>query len=341
MTGRRAFLAGALTLPLAARAEEQWDAVVDPRTGTLGAALEQAAAAGGRPFRILVRPGRLVEKLTIATPNVTIVGSAAGTELVHGTYAGLPHPGGGTWGTGRSATLTVAAPGVTLRNLTIRNSFDYVGVKRDGEGNGAQAVALMITRDADRALVEDCRLEGYQDTFYLQSRTRVARCRIAGGVDFIFGGAAAWFEQCDIVTRFVPGTNGSGFVTAPSTPAAQPFGLVFDRCRLLREPGVPNHSAWLGRPWRAGGDMALTGQSVFLRCWMDAHIRREGWTWMGYKGPDGERRQLTPQEARLFEYASHGPGAGPASPTRRMLSSEEASRFVRTDVLSGWDGLSR
>jgi pectinesterase len=336
VTGRRAFLAGALTLPLAARAEERWDAVVDPRTGTLGAALARAAAAGGRPFRILIRPGRLIEKLTITVPNVTIMGSGPATELVHGTYAGMAHPDGGTWGTGRTATLTVAAQGVTLGKLTIRNSFDYVGARRDGAGNGAQAVALMIARDADRTSVEDCRIEGYQDSFYLQSRARIARCRIAGGVDFIFGGATAWFDQCDIVTRFVPGALNSGYVSAPSTPASQPFGLVFDRCRLLREAGVPDRSTWLGRPWRAGGDMALTGQSVFLRCWMDAHIKREGWTWMGYKGPGGEQRRLTPQEARLFEHASHGPGAGPPSSTRRMLDAAGAARFTRANVLGGW-----
>lgn len=338
MTGRRAFLAGALALPLAARAEARWDAVVDPRTGTLAAALAKAAAAGGRPFRILVRPGLLVEKLTVSVPNVTIIGSGPDTVLSFGTYAGMPHPEGGTWGTGRTATLTVAAPGVTLRNLTIRNSFDYIGARRDSAGNGAQAVALMIRAEADRTLVEDCTLEGYQDTFYLQARSRVSRCRIVGGVDFIFGGAAAWFERCEIVTRFVPGAPNSGYLSAPSTPAAQPFGLVFDRCRLLREAGVPARSTWLGRPWRAGGNMALTGQSVFLRCWMDAHIKREGWTWMGYKGPDGEPRRLTPQEARLLEYASRGPGAGPVSATRRFLDAAAAGRFTRSVVLDGWKG---
>jgi pectinesterase len=340
---RRAFLGAAaagLLLPRQALAQERWDAVVDPRTGTLGKALEAAAAAGGRPFRILVREGVLVEKLTVSVPNVTIVGSGANTVLSFGTYAGLKHPDGNNWGTGRTGTLTLAAPGTTLRNLTIRNSFDFIGVKRDGAGNGAQAVALVIGREADGTVVENCRLEGYQDTLYVQGRSRISGCRITGGVDFIFGGAAAWFEDCEIVTRMVPNVPNHGYLTAPSTPAAQEFGLVFSRCRLTREPGVPARSTWLGRPWRAGGNMALTGQSVFLRCWMGAHIKREGWTWMGYKGPDGEQRQLTPQEARLFEFASRGPGAGAPSATRRLLDAATAARFTRVNVLGGWDGLS-
>jgi pectinesterase len=192
----------------------------------------------------------------------------------------------------------------------------------------------VIGREADRTLVEHCWLEGYQDTLYVQSRSRIADCRIVGGVDFIFGGAAAWFEGCEIVTRYVPGATEFGFLTAPSTPLDQPFGLVLSQCRLnAHERGVPPRSVWLGRPWRAGGNMALTGQSVFLNCWMDAHIRREGWTWMGYKGPDGEQRRLTPQEARLYEFDSTGPGAGPAGTDRRLLTAEEASRFTRANVI--------
>lgn len=333
---RRGFLglaAAGTLVPRIARAEAAWDAVVDPRTGTLAAALAQAEKAG-RAFRILIREGVLVEKLTITTPGVTIEGSGPGTVLSFGTYAGLPYPGGGTWGTGRTGTLTVAAPGVTLRNLTIRNSFDFIGAKRDSAGNGAQAVALAIGREADGTLVENCLLEGYQDTLYVQGRSQFSRCRIVGGVDFVFGGAAAWFDHCTIVTRAVPNVPNHGYLAAPSTPADQPYGLVFSRCRLAREPGVPAASTYLGRPWRAGGNMALTGQAVFLDCWMDAHIKREGWTWMGYKGPDGEQRRLTPQEARLFEFRSYGPGAGPSSATRRMLSDAEAARFTRARVLS-------
>ncbi|MDG2535515.1 pectinesterase family protein [Sphingomonas sp. HITSZ_GF] len=331
MSGRRAFLAGALALPIAARAEGVWDAVVDPATGTLGAALAEAERAG-RPFRILLRPGIFTEKLTVRAPGVTIQGSP-GTVLQYGTAAGTPRPGGGSWGTGGSGTLTIAAKGVTLRGLTIRNSFDYIGARRDGAGNGAQAVALAIGRGADRTVVDRCTLLGYQDTFYLHTRTLVTGTRIVGGVDFIFGGAAAWFEGCEVVTRNVPGAEGFGFVAAPSTPAAQEFGLVFSRCRLTREPGVPDHSAWLGRPWRAGGNMALLGQAAFLDCWMDAHVRREGWTWMGYKGPEGEQRRLTPPEARLREFGTMGPGAGPASEDRRLLTAEEARRFTRSNVI--------
>lgn len=333
MTGRRAFLAGALSLPLAAQARgaEQWDAVVDPATGTLGAALAQAEKAG-RPWRILLKPGLFTEKLTVRAPGLTLQGSP-GTVIEYGTASGTPRPGGGTWGTGGSATLTIAAPGVTLRELIVSNSFDYIGARRDGADTGAQAVALAIGREADRTIVDRCTLLGYQDSFYVQARSLITGTRITGGVDFIFGGGAAWFERCEIVTRYVPNAESFGYVAAPSTLAAQEFGLVFSDCSLLRENGVPERSTWLGRPWRAGGNMALTGQALFLRCFMDGHIRREGWTWMGYKGPDGEQRRLTPPEARLWEFGTRGPGAASAGMDRKLLTAEEARRFTRTNVI--------
>ncbi|NYT43020.1 pectin esterase [Sphingomonas sp. R-74633] len=331
MIARRTLLAGTLALPLAARAKAQWDAVVDPRTGTLGAALTEAERAG-RPFRILLKPGVFTEKLIVRAPGVTIQGSP-GTVIEYGTAAGTPKPGGGTWGTGGSGTLTIAAPDVTLRGLTIRNSFDYIGARRDGAGNGAQAVALAVGREADRTVIDRCVLLGYQDSFYLHTRTLVTDTRIVGGVDFIFGGAAAWFEGCEIVTRYVPGAQGSGYVAAPSTPAAQEFGLVFAGCKLKREAGVPDNSTWLGRPWRAGGNMALLGQAAFLRCWMDAHIHHEGWTWMGYKGSEGDQRRLTPTEARLYEFGSVGPGRGPAGPDRKLLTAQDAKRYTRANVI--------
>ena len=43
MVDRRTVLVGALTLPVAAQAQESWDATVDPRTGTLGKALPPLA----------------------------------------------------------------------------------------------------------------------------------------------------------------------------------------------------------------------------------------------------------------------------------------------------------
>lgn len=305
----------------------------DPQAPSLATLLREHE---GGPLHIRLSTGVWREKLTIDRPGITLQGSGPQTILDFNAAAGTSRPDGGTWGTGGSATLTIEAEGTTLSDLTIRNSFDYLGNRISRAVNGAQAVALAITRRADRTWLRDCRIEGYQDTLYVDSRARFDRCFVAGNVDFIFGGAPAWFEGCEIHTRLTPDASGQGYLTAPSTPQDQPFGLVFQHCRLTRHAGVPDGSTYLGRPWRAGNNMRLLGASAFLSCWMDGHIRREGWSAMGFTDPAGMRRDLQPQEARLFEFASSGPGAGPAQATRRAMTAQQAQAFTQGRVLSGW-----
>lgn len=340
---RRAFIAGAAALavsPWRARAAS-WDAIVSqsgkPGTvATIAAALAQARAAA-RPFRVLVERGTYVEKLTIDVPGFHLTGQGEATVITFSAASNMPDPQGTRWGTGGSASLTVAAPDVTLTDCIIANGFDYLGDMRSGANAGPQAVALALGRGADRVQVHRCTITGYQDTLYVrEGRAWFSACRITGSIDFIFGGAAALFEGCEIRSRATPGRVAPGYIAAPSTPATQPIGLVFRRCRLTREAGLRDASVYLGRPWRAGGNVQLTGSATYLGCWMDAHIHREGWTSMGYRDPSGTPRQLTPQEARLAEWNSAGPGAGPATATRRMLTSAEAARLSERAILGDW-----
>jgi pectinesterase len=342
--GRRSLLAGAgAALGCAAMpavAKQRWDAVVSRRragaVATLAEALALAERAGGKPFAIRLDEGVYEEKLTIRTPNLTIAGVGPRSIVSFGAAAGHKRPDGNGWGTSGSATLTIEAPGVTLRNLTVRNSFDYIR-ERETSG-GAQAVALAIGRNADRTLIDRCHVEGFQDTLLVQARSSFRGSRISGNVDFIFGGGAALFRNCDIVTRYVPGRPDGGFIAAPSTPEAQPFGFVFSRCRIARQRGIADAGTFLGRPWRAGGNMALLGAAAFLDCWLDSHISPAGWTSMGFRDPGGNARQLQPWEARLFEHGSLGPGAGPAAQARRLLTAAQARAYTPQAVLSGWAG---
>jgi pectinesterase len=337
LIGRRAFCAGLALAPAMLSAQPlRYDARVMRRGGThrsLAAALADAPA-GDAPYRILLGAGRWEEKLTVARPNVAIVGEDRRESVITFSAAsGHEKPGGGQWGTYGSATLSVEAPGATLRNLTVENGFDYVANMRSRAVPGAQAVALLLGRGADRSLVEQVDVIGHQDSFYLRSgRARVRDCLIAGSIDFIFGGAAAWFEACEIRSRLRPGEENQGFVAAPSTPRTQPMGFVFDRCRLTRETGLPDRSAWLGRPWRAGGDLSLVGAAAFLDCWMDGHIRREGWTSMTYRS-GAATVTFQPGDARFAEYRSRGPGAV-RHPARPQLSSAQAAT-LRAAVAQG------
>src|SRR5690606_16408710 len=175
-------------------------------------------------------------------------------------YAGMAghyHPDG--WGTPGSATLTIRAADIELDNLHIENTFDFLtndarASDDPGRVRDAQAVALLIDGPSDKTVVRNSRLDGFQDTLFVDAgQSQFINTRISGNVDFIFGSGFAAFIDCKIVSRvrgrsFLPGSV-SGHITAPSTSIQTPWGLVFINSKLLREKGVADNSVSLGRPW--------------------------------------------------------------------------------------------
>jgi pectinesterase len=81
--------------------------------------------------------------------------------------------GSGTYGTAGSATLTSAAPGLTVHGLTIAN--DWLRADHP-EITGTQAVAAYVT--GDRSHFERVRLLAHQDTLFADT-TALDRLRPA------------------------------------------------------------------------------------------------------------------------------------------------------------------
>jgi len=143
-------------------------------------------------------------------------------------------------------------------------------------------------------------------------------CFIAGHVDFIFGGATAFFERCHLHCL------RNGYITAASTPTEQPFGFVFSHCKITGE--TEEVKTYLGRPWR---DFASV---IFLDTEMSAVVRPVGWhNW------DKPAREKT---SRYAEYRSIGPGAQKHARVlwSRQLSGTEARSITAEKVLRGTDG---
>lgn len=341
-------------------AQPNYHAVVDPQSPvtentyhTIGAALEAAPAAAEEAHIIYIRNGHYREKLTVDKPNITLMGEDRDkTILTYDAYSGQKMPGSDeTWGTFRSATLTVLAPDFRASNLTIENGFDFLSNDAlDKEATekvrGTQAVALTIDGEADRSAFRDVKLSSYQDTLYVnRGRSYFLESVIEGNVDYIFGAGTAVFEQSDIVNRVrAREMETTGYVTAPSTNIKNPYGLVFLDCKLLKEDGVPAGSVPLGRPWHptttfADGryaDPNAIGASVFINTWMDDHIARDGWASMGGTARDGTKSAVfTPESSRFFEYKSRGPGAS-VNEKRRQLSEHQADDYTPEKILAGW-----
>lgn len=193
-------------------------------------------------------------------------------------YALQLHPDGRKRGTFRSYTVLVDGDRVTFRGCTFENTAGR------GEDVG-QAIALYL--DGDNITLEDCTVRAHQDTLFLaplpereiipggflgpgQFTERVRRtfhfknCLIEGGVDFIFGGATAYFENCEL--RSVE----PGYVFAPSTPEGVSEGFVAINCRFTAAEGVPAASCYIARPWRDHAAVRLES------CTLGAHIHPDG-----------------------------------------------------------------
>jgi len=336
-----------------APARDRYDAVVAPaarrdvpagrRFADLGAALAAVPRAGGH--RIWLAHGEWRGQHVIETPDVVLIGEdRKRTRIAFTAASGMIAPDGKHYGTYRTATLTVSAPGFAARNLTIANDFDGIAEMRktgprllSDDPAGPQAVALRLAEGSERARLDAVDIHSHQDTFFPDAGRVVLRdCTISGSYDFIFGAGAALFERCEIHSRLRPDPRQvTGYIAAPSTLMTQPFGLVFDHCRLTRDPDVADGSVFLGRPWRPSkrftdgqyGNPEAAGMATYLNCWMDAHIATAGWTEMWYTGRDGNpRHMLQPEEARFSEFGSRGPGA---SRGRRLptLSAAQAAEI--------------
>lgn len=316
---------------------------------TLGAALKDAKAELDRQYVILIKPGRYYEKLVIDKPNIRLMGEdAEKTYLAYDAASGTIKPDGSTYGTTGSASITIICSGFKAENITFENGFDYRAneykIAADpSKVSGSQAVALKTAPGSDGASFLNCRFLGFQDTLYTDAGTQYFKdCYIEGNVDFIFGAGQALFEDCTIASIGREGSINNGYITAPSTLVSNKYGMIFYNCRLIKaNSDTSDHSVALGRPWHPGttfpdGKYAnpnAVGSSVFIDCFMDSHIKSEGWDKMSGKDKDGNTVWFMPdniEHSRFFEYGSTGPGAvKEPSAQRKFLSAEEAEKFMK------------
>ena len=287
-----------------------------------------------------IHKGIYKEQIVITRPRVTLLGeSKAETILTFDLYARMTMADGGKRGTFRTYSCLVDTHDVTFKNLTLANSA----------GPGPKfGQALALYADGDRLMFDNCRFLGNQDTLFtgplpptevepggfvgpkefaprVNGRHYYRNCYMEGDIDFIFGGATAYFEGCEFFSKDI-GQPVNGYVTAASTPFGQPYGYVMRNCRFTSE--CPPGTVYLGRPWR---DYAKT---VLISCYMDRHICPEGWH---------DWNKLSARQNCFFaEYQSFGPGADiNARPCwTRRLSDQDLPLFSPESVLSGDDGWS-
>jgi pectinesterase len=249
----------------------------------INAAPQTSTAA--TPWTIRIKPGTYHERVYVQREKhyVRLVGEDPDrTTIAFEFYAAMTGLDGKPVGTFHTPTVWIDADDFSVENLTISNTAGNRGYSH------GQALALRV--DGDRVVFRNCRFLGWQDTILVnRGRQYFTDCTVAGAVDFIFGGATAYFEKCQIQIM------GTGYITAPSTPAEQPYGLVFSDCRITG--GGPGIQTYLGRPWRP------YGSTIFVNTQMSEVVRPVGWHNWGK--PEREKT------ARFEEFGSNGAGANP------------------------------
>lgn len=268
---------------------------------TVQQAVDHVADGNNRRVVIQIRPGVYREQIRVGPGKryITFRGEDPIKTIL--TYRLSAQQAGNT----RLAFSTyVNANDFRAENLTFENSY----------GTGSQAVALFV--DAERAVFQNCRFLGWQDTLFVNGARHFFKdCYIEGHVDFIFGNASAVFENCIIHSK------GNGYVTAHyRTGNDENTGFIFLRCRLTgqdTEAGV-----YLGRPWRP------YARVVFIESWLGSHIKPEGW--------DNWRDPARETTAWFGEFMSSGPGANPKARVSwsKQLSGVEAKLFDRERFFS-------
>lgn len=301
-------------------------------------ALENEVSSAAEPLIIDIEPGIYQEKIEINQAYVTLRSLSADPQDVvikHHYYSSNTFNSEGQFvpqdeydaGTDKSGTIIVnsAGTGFTMYNITVENSYNI----EEKTGINKQTPAVALCTNADKIYLNNCRVIGRQDTLYVKgtgNRVYLLNSYIEGTVDFIFGDADAYFDNCQLHMAYYQGKK-NGYYTAPNTKT-EGIGLVFYNCKLTADAQVQEVS--LGRPWqnechnvtkvndkgetvvverdtnrKKEGYENISSATTFINCQMTQYIQDQRWNQWTRKTADGKTVNVTYEKTvRFNEYNS-------------------------------------
>ncbi|XP_075517508.1 LOW QUALITY PROTEIN: putative pectinesterase/pectinesterase inhibitor 45 [Primulina tabacum] len=283
---------------------------------TVSAALNAMPEKYTGRYVIYVKEGVYQESVMVTKKmvNVTMYGDGSQKSIISGSknfVDGVP--------TFQTATFAALGEGFIAQSLGFRNT---AGPEKH------QAVALRV--QADRSIFVNCRMEGFQDTLYAQTHRQFYRsCYITGTIDFIFGDAAAVFQNCMIYIR-KPLENQKNIVTAQGRmDRRQTTGIVLQNCKILADPKLEPEKAkfknYLGRPWKE------YSRTIVMESEIGDLIQPEGWLeWEG---------DFALKTLYYAEFNNKGPGSNTSGrvkwPGCKTIKREDALKYTVGPFLQG------
>ncbi|XP_030551830.1 pectinesterase-like [Rhodamnia argentea] len=284
------------------------------RFRTIAAALAAYPKGHRGRYVIYVKAGVYDEYITVNKDqvNVFMYGDGPRRTIVTG-HKNKALAGISTW---QSATFSAIGNGFLCKSMGFQNTAGY---------RGEQAVALRV--QSDMSAFFNCRMDGYQDTLYVQTHRQFYRnCVISGTVDFIFGDSATVIQNSLIIAR-KPGPGQLNTITAQGREERfETTGLVLHNCRIVPEQKLyPQRFAiktYLGRPWKQ------YARTVIMESTLGDFIHPAG-----YLSWNGDNTCV------YAEYGNRGPGARASGRVKwkgvRVISKKEAQAFAAGPFLQG------
>ncbi|MBI1226678.1 MAG: hypothetical protein GC192_15700 [Bacteroidetes bacterium] len=209
-------------------------------------------------------------------------------------YLSYNNKGAGTTnGSYWNATVVVTADGFEADHIIFENSYNqYISQKESEDvvvewlvgGKGPRptdvgnvdvqdrskverAAAMAVANNADKMILNKCRVIGRQDSFYGGAGSRVVMYKgsAMGAVDYIFGAMTAVFYKTDLAMNTSDVTSDQAYITAAQQSSGR--GYLMYECNVTTAlPGTETASAYrskpgyFGRPWQA-----TTSEVVFYK----------------------------------------------------------------------------
>lgn len=332
--------------------EMTFAATVEP-TGKDGAykTISEAISAVPENSAIKILPGFYYEKIKITKPGISLIGTDPAKTMIYGFESDtgsidgnilvevnyLPGQAGGIETTTAAAEIP-ESPAANCYFNAMNITFYNKGAEWNAMWGGAERRSITLAlKGVDKCYLENCVFIGQQDTLYWRSgRIYAKNCYVEGDVDYVCGGATAYFDNCMIYSlNYINGciiVAGANPDTGYKSTSAYANGYVFNNCIITGAKGLftAAKKVTLGRGTWTGGsattEAAQNAKTVFMNCQMDAVMNPSVWNdWDSVN---------TAAKCFFREYKNTGDGANASRSTQ--LTEAEAKKYANPESVLGF-----